>query len=200
MWGLWFFPLVALLFLGGAAAGLIWFLASRKGHRPNIAALVALPFGCAAIPVAGLALLATIGNLTQSSDTALFEEIFGYRPTMTEDRMLFDDFGSGRDRDIYMRAEPTDAERKRLLAIPGAKPSDFTLDQFIARGEAQGFSWWMSGNDYMPGYCKSARILDAHGFRGWGEFRIAECLDAGSDFSASANKGKIFVIASGRPG
>ena len=40
---------------------------------------------------------------------------------------------------------------------------DFTLDDFIARGESHGFGWWLSGSDMSGGFCKSARILDAHG-------------------------------------
>jgi hypothetical protein len=143
-------------------------------------------------------MLVLIGNLTQSSDTALYEEVFGYRPAISEDRMLFDDTAAGQEREIFMRAEPTDAERKKLLLIPGAVKSDLTLDQFVARGESRGFTWWLSGTDMYAGFCKSARVQDAHGFRGWREFRFAECLDAGSEFPASANEGKIYVIASGR--
>ena len=198
MSGLWVFPLLMMFFVGGSAAGLVWFLASRKDRRPGIAAVIAIPFGCVAIPVVGFVMLAVIGNLMQSSDTELYEEVFGYRPTITEDRMLFDDFGSGRDREIFMRAEPTDEERNRLFSIPNAVESDLTLDQFIARGESHGFGWWPSGNDKLGGYCKSARILDAHGFRGWVEFRVAECLESGTEFSSLAAKGKVYVIASGR--
>jgi hypothetical protein len=197
VWGLWAFPLLVILFVGGSAAGLAWFLGSRS-QRPNIAAVIAIPFGCVAVPVVGFVVLAVIGNLIQNSDTERYEEIFGYQPTITEDRMLFDDFGSGRAREIFMRAEPTDAERNRLLSIPNAVESDFTLDQFVARGASHGFSWWLSNSDRYADFCKSARILDAHGFRGWVEFRVAECLDAGTEFPASATKGKIFVIASGR--
>ena len=197
VWGLWAFPLLVILFLGGCAAGLAWFLASRKGQRP-IAAAIAIPFGCVSIPVVGFVILAVVSNLLQSSDTELYEEAFGYRPTITEDRMLFDDFGSGGSREIFMRADPTEAERNRLLSIPNAVESEFELDQFIARGAAHGFTWWLSSSDMYGGFCKSARILDAHGFRGWREFRVAECLDAGTEFPASANKGNVFVIASGR--
>ena len=107
--------------------------------------------------------------------------------------MLFDDFGSGGDREIFMRAEPTDAERKKLLAIPRLVESSFTLDQFIARGTQHGFTWWISADD-----CKSVRILDAHGFRGWMDFRIAVCLAAGTEFPASTNVGNVYVIASHR--
>lgn len=198
MSGLWAFPLLVMLFGGGAVAGLVWFLCSPKDRRPSVAAVMAVPFGCVAIPFVGLAMLLIIGNLMQRSDTELYEEAFGYRPTITEDRMLFDDFGSGRNREIFMRAEPTDAERNRLFAIPNAVTSDFTLDDFIARGVSHGFFWWLSNDSTSGDFCKSARIIDAHGFRGWVEFRVAECLDAGPEFPASANKGKVYVIASGR--
>ena len=200
MWSLWAIPLLAMLFLGGAVAALCCFLASGREKRPKLGTLVAIPFGCVGVPIAGVVLLAVVGNLLQSSDAELYEEIFGYRSTIAEDRMLFDDFGSGRRREIYMRAEPTDAERKRLLAIPGAVQSAFTLVDFTARGDAHGFGWWLSGDERSGNFCKSARILDAHGFRGWVEFRVAECLDAGSDFPASAGKGNVYVIASGRTG
>jgi hypothetical protein len=192
VWGLWAFPLLATLFVGGSAAGVAWFLTGRKGQRPKVATIIAIPIACVAIPVAGFVMLAVVGNLTRSSDAELYEEVFGYRPTIPEDRLLFDDFGSGRDREIFMRAESTEAERNRLLAIPDTVESDFGLNDFIARGESHGFSWWLSSG------CKTARILDAHGFRGWVEFRIAECLDAGTEFPASEGKGKVYVIASGR--
>jgi hypothetical protein len=198
MWGLWFVPLVVLLILVATASGLLWFFVSPKNRRPKITTVVAIPIGCAAILIIGLPLLAAFGSLFVKSDAQLYEEIFGYRPTLTEDRMLFDDFGGGSDREIFMRAEPTDAERKKLLTIAGSVESSFTLDQFIARGAQHGFMWWMSANSREDGYCKSARILDAPGFRGWIEFRIAECLDAGTEFPASANAGKVYVIASHR--
>lgn len=198
VWGLWAFPLLVMLFVGGSAVGLAWFVGSRKSQSPNIAAILAIPVGCVAIPVVGFVMLVVIGNLIQSSDIELYEEIFGYRPTVTDDRMLFDDFGSGRDREIFMRAEPTDTERKRLLSIPNAAESALTLDQFIARGASHGFTWWLSSSDMNDGFCKSARILDAHHYRGWVEFRVAECLDAGSKFPASAAQGNVYVIASGR--
>jgi len=198
MWGLWFVPLVILLLLVATASGLLWFFAAPKDRRPKITTVVAVPIGCAGMLIIGLPLLAAFGSLFTKSDTHLYEEIFGYRPTLTEDRMLFDDFGSRSDREIFMRAEPTDAERKKLLAIPGSVESNFTLGQFIARGAQRGFTWWMSANSLDDGYCKSARILDAHGFRGWIEFRIAECLDAGAEFPASTNVGKVYVIASHR--
>jgi hypothetical protein len=198
MWGLWFFPLVALSFLGGAAIGLVWLFAGRKKRLSSIASAIALPFGCAAMPVAGLALLMAIGALLQKSDTQLYEEIFGYRPMITEDRMLFDDFGSGRDRAIFMRAEPTDAEHKKLMVISGLVETGSTPDLFIARGEQHGFTLWLSANSIGPGHCQSVRILEAPGFRGWNEFHVAECLPGGTEFPAFENIRFVYVIASGR--
>jgi hypothetical protein len=190
MWGLWFFPLVALSFLIGAAVGLVWLFSRRKKRISSVAGAVALPFGCAAMPVAGLALLGAIGSALQKSDTQLYEEIFGYRPTITDDRMLFDDFGSGRGREIFMRAEPTDTERAKLLKIPGLVDSNYTFDQFVSRGTQHGFTWWMS-----PESCETARIFDAPGFRGWLDFRVAECLNADTEFWEPSY---IYVVASGR--
>lgn len=198
MWGLWFFPLVILLLVISAALSLVWFLASPKDRRPNIATVVAFPIGCVAILIIGFPLLAILDSLFKKSDAQLYEEVFGYQPTITEDRMLFDDFGRSGDREIFMRAEPTGAERKTLMAIPGLAVSGFTLEQFVARGAQHGLMWWMSSNPHDVGYCKSARILDTHGFRGWTGFRVAECLDAGTTFPASTNVGLIYVVASRR--
>ena len=87
---------------------------------------------------------------------------------------------------------------KQLLSIAGATDSEFTLANFESRGEAHGFIWWLDADHKSGHHCKSARILDTHGYRGWEEFRIAECVDAGAEFSGSAGKGKVYVIASGR--
>ena len=198
MWGLWFFPLVVLLFIVGVAVGLVWYFTGRKDGPARIVVAAAFPFGCAAMPIIGLTLLAAASSALQTSDVQLYEEVFGYRPTITEDRMLFDDFGSGRDREIFMHAEPNDAEHKKLMAIPGLVESEYTLDLFIARGAQHGFGWWMEADSVDFGYCKSARILDAPGFHGWREFRVAECLDAGNEFPASTNVHNVYVVAYGR--
>jgi hypothetical protein len=198
VWGLWFFPLLISLGLVGSAVGLVWFLTSSKERRPGIAAVAAIPIGFVAVPVIGLALLAVVGGASQKSDTQLYEEIFGHRPTITEDRMLLNDSGRGGSRAIYMRAEPSKRERTRLLNISGANDSDFTLSRFAARGASEGFSWWVSAEPSDRNYCKSARIMDAHGFNGWREFRVAECVEAGTEFPASSNVGSVYVIASGR--
>ncbi len=198
MFGLFLFPLLLLCLLGGVVLAGVRYLSRGKENRPSLAEFFAIPVGCAAIPIVGLVLLAIVGNLLQKSDEALAEEVFGYPTTLTDDRTLFDDFGSGRNREIYMRADMTEAERKRLLSIPTAVESEFTLAHFEARGAGKGFSWWVETHPEDWNYCESARIRDAHGYNGWVEFRFAECLEAGTKFPQSSNKGKVYVIASDR--
>ena len=207
MWSLWFVPFViGLLAVGATVSGVLFVTIShfsRSEHRHRNAAIAAsLPLGCAALPIVTMILLAMLGTSLQESDADLYEEMFGYRPGISEDRMLSDDFGSGMSREIYMRIEPTTAERQRLLRIPGLTRSPMSIDQFAARGTQNGFSWWIStdiGRRHWFDYCRSARIYEAHGFRGWVEFRIAECTDDGSDFPRPAGTGMIYIVASRRP-
>ena len=205
MWGLWFFPLVTLSFFGGLAVAVLWYLLrAHAGKRPNVPAAVAVgvaaPLGCAALPIIALVLLGAVSSLFQKSDTQLYEEVFGHEPALGEDRMLFNDFGNGTDRHIFMRAEPTSAEREKMLATtPPLRASEFTLNEFVALGARHGFTWWISTDPQRNEHCKSARIREAHGFRGWREFRVAECLDGGTDFPADMNTRYVYVVATGRP-
>ncbi|GAA0635101.1 hypothetical protein GCM10009101_02020 [Brevundimonas lenta] len=185
----------------GVVIAAIWYFSRGKGNRPNLLAVLAVPVGCIAMPIVGVVLvgglLFVVGTLVQKSDEALAEEVFGHPTTLTGDRMLFDDFGRGRDREIYMRAEMTAAEREELLSIAGAVESEYALISFAARGDRKGFTWWVSTAPGDINYCESARITDAHGFNGWTEFRIAECRDAGVASPLSSN-GYVYVVASGR--
>lgn len=200
MWGLWFFPLVALSFCVGLIVAVLWYLLrARAGKRPRVPVAVAIPFGCAVLPIVALALLAAAGPLFQKSDTRLYEEVFGHEPALGEDRMLFDDFGNGADRQIFMRAEPTGAEREKMLAAPPLRASKLTLDEFAALGARHGFMWWISTDPRSDARCKSARIREAPGFRGWREFRVAECLDTGTGFPSGTSTRHVYVFASGRP-
>lgn len=198
MWGLWFVPLMELLLIIGIVFGVLWLFFSPQDRRTKIITAVAFPFGCAAVPVIGLLSLAAIGSFFQKSDTQLYEEIFGYRPTITEDRMLFDDFGDDEEREIFMRAEPTEDERKKLMAIPELALSGSTADEFIARAEEKGLGWWVSTNSALGNYCKKIQIYGAVGFRGWKYLHMAECVDGGGEFPASTNRSFIYVIVSGR--
>jgi hypothetical protein len=195
MFGFLLFPLLLLSLLTGAIGGAVWYFSRDKGSRPSLVKVMAIPLGCTAIPVGGLILLVIVGYLLQKSDEALAEEVFGYPTTLTDDQMLFDDFGSGQEREIYMRAEMTEAERARLLPISDAVKSEYALAALEARGAARGFMWWVSSDPNDHNFCRSVRIHDAHGFNGWKEFRFAECLDAGTEFPQATNKGKVYVIA-----
>lgn len=204
MWGLWFIPLVALSFCVGVALAVLWYLLRAvAGKRPKtsgaVAVAVAVPFGCAALPIIALALVAAVGALFHRSDTQLYEEVFGHEPALGEDRMLFNDFGTGAGRQIFMRAEPTGPEREKMLAIPGLRASAITLNEFEEFGARNGFTWWISTNPQSDGHCRSARIREAHGFRGWREFRVAECLEGGTDFPADLNMRYVYIVAAGRP-
>ncbi|MDQ3280257.1 MAG: hypothetical protein M3Q69_02465 [Acidobacteriota bacterium] len=199
MWGLWLFPLVKLSFFAGFALAVLWYLRrSLAGKRPKVPLAIAVgvvtPFGCAALPVLTLMFLAAIAPLFQKSDTQLYEEVFGHAPPFGEDRMLFNDFGSGTDRHIFMRAEPTPAQRDQMLASAPLRASQFTLDEFAALGTQQGFMWWLSTDPLRGEHCKSVRIREGHGFRGWREFRVAECLDSHTDMYMRY----VYVMAAGR--
>ena len=203
MWGLWFFPLVTLSFFGGLAVAVLWYLLrAHAGKRPNVPAAVAVgvaaPLGCAALPIIALVLLGAVSSLFQKSDTQLYEEVFGHEPALGEDRMLFNDSGKGAHRHIFMRAEPTPEEREKMLAIPTLRASEYTLHEFAALGAQQGFMWWIATEPRSDDRCKSARIREAHGFRGWREFRVAECLEGGTDFPADLNTRYVYIVASGR--
>ena len=203
MWGLWFFPLVKLSFYAGLGLAVLWYLLrAGGGKRPKAplaaAVVVAVPFGCAALPGIALTLAAVVGSLIQKSDSQLYKEVFGQAPVVGEDRMLFNDSGSGAHREIFMCAEPTGAERDKMLALIPLRPSPWTLDRFVALGTARGFSWWISSDPRRTDRCQSARIREAHGFRGWREFRVAECLDGGTDVPPEMHIRYVFVMASGR--
>ena len=142
MWGLWFFPLVALLFLGGlalAAALVVW-------RKPRSArgwlVLAALPVALPGIPVFGLFGLAALSSSFAQSDAELFEELYGRTTTLRDDQMLFDEFYSGPSRELWLRAEPEAAQRDEVLTIPGLQPSSLTPEDFAALGSGHGFSWW----------------------------------------------------------
>jgi len=53
MWALALLALTALLFVIGAAIGLVWFLAGRNRGVRRVLVAAARPFGCAAIPIVG---------------------------------------------------------------------------------------------------------------------------------------------------
>lgn len=195
MWAMGLIFLMAMFFTVGLAIGIVWFLVGPKKKRSLWTALLFLPVGCATVPVIGLLALGMVMATLQKSDLQLYQEIFGEGSTVAEQSMLFDDFGRGRTREIYMRIYPDGRESEFLLNLPGSTVSEMTLQAFINRGDRHGFMWWPSSDPDSHNYCETARILEADGFRGWRELRMAECLDAGENFPASTNRGVIYVIA-----
>lgn len=180
----------------GALIGLVWFFASPRQARPKMKTLAVVLFGCASIPFVGLTAMTLLSPVFQKSDHALYQEVFGEGTTVPEQSMLFDDFGQGRSREIYMRIYPDGAELEYLFSLPSLRASETNLSEFIKRGEQRGFTWWMTSDpDRLGGYCPSARMLEADGFRGWKELRIADCSDAGSEFPTATNHGPIYVVA-----
>lgn len=195
MWALGLLILTGLFFVLGTLIGLVWFFASPRQSRPKVITIVAVPFGCALIPVVGLTAMALLAPVFQKSDHALYQEVFGEGTTVPEQSMLFDEFGRGRSREIYVRINPNDAELEYLFSLPGLGASESTLSQFISRGDQHGFTWWITFDPDYPGYCPSARLWEADGFRGWQQLRIAECVDVGSEYPTTTNRGPIYVIA-----
>lgn len=190
---------LAVLFAAGLVVGLLWFFLSPKQSRPRLAMVAAIPFGCVLMPVVCLVLLVALAALDerfQKSDFELYQEIFGSGTTVRDQSMLFDEFGHGRSREIYMRIYPDGHEREKLFSVPGLKPSETSLADFIARGSEHGFTWWPSSDPDSREYCQPGRVLEADGFRGWREFRLTECIDQGGTyFPEYTNGSRIYVIA-----
>lgn len=197
MWTLGLVSFVGLSGLIGAALALVVGFRFRRQGRSSLP-LIIFPFGCAAVPVILLAVFAAVGAAMSTSDADLYREMWGVSPTVSDDRLLFDDFGRGASREMYLRAEVSGAEREAMLRDVHLEPSRWSLDQFIGRGDARGLSWWLSASPYDTSHCRRARISDADGFRGWTEFRLAECLDGDGAYSTPGERRDLFVIAYGR--
>ena len=198
MWGLWFFPLAGvylLLFVAGLVAALIWHFSRPKNVRGSVLKALSVPIGCGILPVALVALLISIFALFEKSDSELYEEVFGYAPEITEDRMLFDDFESDTGRVVFMRAEPTDDERRQLLSVPGLRESSQQLESFSQLGRSRGIGGWWISTDVSGEYCKTAKMHRASGFNGWTELYIAECFDAGTEWQHAGTVEDVYVIA-----
>jgi hypothetical protein len=196
MWLLGLIVIAVPLFAVGLAVSLVWYCVSPKLSRPSPKKLLAIPLGFVIIPLGSLGVWALFAQALQKSDYALYEEVFGTGTTVPEQSIIFDEFGRGREREIYMRIYPDDAEREFLLGLPGIEPSEATLDDFVSRGDQHGFTWWISSTPEWPRpLCESVRLLEADGFHGWKELRIAECVSRQSELTDAVQRGPIFVIA-----
>ncbi|EJL30058.1 hypothetical protein [Novosphingobium sp. AP12] len=187
MWVIWFGPVVVVFFLAGmTVAAVLLRLGKLRSPRSALAA-ASLPFGCAALPVLALAVLSLAASALAPDDRVLYAELMGPGPVPDRDRMLFEDFGQGRDREVLLRLDATPAERGRLMALPGLAPATMTPAAFAKRGARRGLgSWWMSPSPAAttPATarssftdCLSPAIYAADGYNGWHELRIAFCAD-----------------------
>lgn len=198
MWSLWFFPLVILSAAVGAVFGLVWFFRNRDLGAKRYALAPIFPVGCFALPMVLLGVVSSCSKLMSKSDSDYFEEIFGYSPEISEQRMLTDDFGSGNEYAIFMRLEPNATERTRLLDIPGLKESSLPVHSVRSFGQNLGLGWWLPEGDGALGRCELLRISEANGFRRWQLFVVAECVKDPSDAVGTASTRDVYVIASRR--
>ena len=167
MWGLWFFPLVFTIFIGGMVIAVSYAVIAKPKKGRTWLILVVAPFGCALLPILALMLLSGLHTVLQKSDARIFEEIYGFIPEMGEDQMLSDDFGTWSKRSIYMRLEVTPYDRKRILDVAPHR-SELTAEQFAVRGTVEGFTWWDT-------VCDKPNIYDADGYREWQTLTIYDC-------------------------
>lgn len=199
MWGLWFFPLVALLFLGGLAFAVALAVWRKPRSARGWLVLAALPVALPGIPVIGLFGLAALSSSFAQSDAELFEELYGRTTTLRDDQMLFDEFYSGPSRELWFRAEPDSAQRDEVLTIPGLQPSSLTPEDFAALGGGHGLSWWLEPADSpLGGACLKVRISRADNTLGWQEIVVAECLEH-APFGTPQAANLVYVMARGRP-
>jgi hypothetical protein len=196
MWILGLLIIAVPLLAAGGIASVIWYLASPKHSRPEAKRLIAVTIGFAIIPLGSLAVLSLVAQALQKSDHQLYEEVFATYTAAPDQAMLFDDFGRGKDREIYMRIFPDDGEREFLLSLPNANASSMRVDEFVKRGDQHGFTWWISADsEWASDRCDSVRLFEADGFNGWKELRIAECRVGATGQSSAAQQGPIYVIA-----
>lgn len=190
MWALAVLLLSTSILFIGAAVAFSKFIIGPKGTGPRMITIAAISIGLAAAPIVTYLAPVVFASWFQKSDLELYQEIFDSGTTVPPERIIFDEFGHGPSREIYMRIYPDAAEREALASLPGLKPSSSTLDEFIARGNQHGFMWWLSSDPNFGDYCQSARIREADGFRGWRQLRVAECY--GED---GVRDSKVYVIA-----
>ena len=165
----------------------------RKSLAQNWPIIVA-PIGCI---VALVVALITFSSLNQKTDKELYQEVFGYAPSMGEDRMLANDQNGEYDRAIFLRAEVIANEKVRLLQIPGLVPSNLTMEYIIGVGTSRGFSWWIEKDPFVDFEgCESSKISEAPGYNNWDDFVVIECpQQPNHTFMRSGHTDFVYVIA-----
>lgn len=189
--------LLPLLFLGGIVAAAIIAAVRRRAGKTWRPIYWLLPLALPALALLGFAGLGAVGALVRSSDRAIYAEIFGEATRLREDQMLSDDFGSGAQREIFLRIEPTEEERRKLLSLPGIRQSGLTSRDLHMRAAHHRFSWWHSANPNDFRYCEDIRVLEAPSFNGWRELLIGECVHGGEG-DGVYQTGILYIVAIGR--
>lgn len=205
MWGLWLLPLIVILFCifvaGVIIAALLAIFGGEKVRRKWWWALAA-PFGCLGSVIfffSVLFLLLVMFGERQGDDRKTYSEIFGYVPTMGDDRMLSSKMGSGLDRRIFLRAEVTSTEKQRMLMTRGLVPSTNTVDDVVELAETQ-FSWWIEKEPFTDDHsCKGGNVFEAPNFNRWSKFLLVECpKQPDHTFMQLGHTDFVYVIAEGR--
>ncbi len=192
LFGILFWALVFGLIISAVIA-----IVYRKSLRQKWLVLITVPLGCIATPIVLIALLTGYSALTKQSDQEIFQEIFGYKPNITEDRMISDDFGSFRNRQIYLRAEVTKAELQKIKGTTRFEPSSMTLAQANASADQRNFSWWNDIDEFDKfSGCNNAKIYEAKGYNQWNDLVLIDCTIF--DYPYADNRPDYIYVVAGR--
>jgi hypothetical protein len=172
-------------------------IAYRKSLRQKWLILITVPLGCVATPLALFALVAGYSALMHQSDQEIFQEIFGYKPSITDDHMISDDFGSYKNREIYLRAEVTKAELQKIMVKIKFERSSLTLAQANASADQRNFSWWNETDEFDKfSGCYNAKIYEAKGYNQWNELVLIDCTIF--DYPYADNRPDYIYVVAGR--
>ena len=183
-------------------AVLVLFFGGKK-MRQKWKAVLAVPAGCLSVIVLGglsLLLLLYVFGERQDQDRQTYAEIFGYMPAIGDDRMLSNKSGSGANREIFLRAEVTVNEKRRILNIDGVKTSERTMQSVIEAGTAKQFGWWLEADPFTDDHaCTAGKFYSLADFNGWTELVLIECpKPADHMFMQLGHTDFVYVMARGR--
>ena len=119
----------------------------------------------------------------QDNDTLRFEEIFGFEPRATDADMISNYVGSGNNYRILMRADLSEEEWAKIMALPSLAPSDLSPNYIVNVGHPRASLWWPQS------VCENARIQETRRHNGWRRIVIVECPQ---------QRNVVFVVAEGQ--
>lgn len=198
MWGLWFFPLVALLFLGGlafAVALAVWRRPIRsraKGSTPALRWIARAGVASASVLACLVALLFGPHLLARlSSSESHHTEVFGVPPSGAIQNLLTEAATDKGTRTIYLSFSDTpNAAHEIGTLINRATPSepDDLVDSAIVAGLAP--RWFAAGNNWSGrANCPSQSRKAYTDFNSWDLVVLIHCR----------SDGRVYVMARGRP-